>query len=141
MLRGTIRTFDTATAERVLERLREVARGAAEGFGVEVELDVSDGYPVLVNDSRCAEVVARLGEQVMGEGAVSSRELPMAGGEDFAYLAERCPGAFFFLGAQIDGEDTPVCHHPDFDFDDELIPVGIELFLRIVGDRLSGELS
>ena len=136
-LSGTIRTFDQATAERVLERLGEVARGTAESFGVEVGLDIADGYPVLVNDSGCAEVVARVGEQVMGEGAVSSRDLPMAGGEDFAYLAQRCPSAFFFLGAQLEGEDTPVCHHPDFDFDDELIPFGIELFLRIVADRLS----
>jgi amidohydrolase len=136
-LSGTIRTFDQPTADRVLERLREIARGASESFGVEVELEVVDGYPVLVNDPGCAEVVARVGEQVMGSGSVSSGDLPMAGGEDFAYLAERCPAAFFFLGAQLEGEDTPVCHHPDFDFDDELIPVGIELFLGIVADRLS----
>jgi amidohydrolase len=137
-LSGTIRTFDDATATRVLERLRELADGTAAGFGVEVELDIEDGYPVLVNDSSCAEVIARIGERVLGEGAVSSTDLPMAGGEDFAYYAQRCPAAFFFLGAQLAGEDTPGCHHQDFDFDDELIPVGIELYLRIVADRLEG---
>ena len=42
---------------------------------------------------------------------------------------------YFFLGAGREGEDTPGCHHPDFDFDDELIPVGLEMFLGLVRDR------
>jgi len=136
-LSGTIRTFDSQTTGRVLERLREVARGTADTFGVEVALEVEEGYPVLVNHPVCAEAVARVGEQVLGAGSVSAHDLPMAGGEDFAYYAEHCPAAFFFLGAGRPGEDTPGCHHPDFDFDDDLIPVGIELFLRIVADRLA----
>lgn len=137
VLSGTIRTFDEATSNRVLERLHEVVRGTAQSFGVQVELEIDSGFPVLSNDSGCAEVVARIGKQVMGEGAVSAKDLPMAGGEDFAYYAQNRPSAFFFLGAQLEGEDTPVCHHPRFDFDDDLIPLGIELFLRIVADRLS----
>jgi amidohydrolase len=136
VLSGTIRTFDEAISERVLERLREVTQGTAQSFGVEVDLEIDSGFPVLCNDPGCAEVVARIGKQMMGENAVSAKDLPIAGGEDFAYYAQNRPSAFFFLGAQIEGEDTPVCHHPEFDFDDDLIPVGIELFLRIVSDRL-----
>lgn len=137
VLSGTIRTFDKTTSELVCERLREVARGTACSFGVQVDLEIDSGYPVLFNDSACADVVARIGEQVMGEGTVSAKDLPMAGGEDFAYYAQNRPSAFFFLGAQLEGEDTPLCHHPKFDFDDDLIPLGIELFLRIVADRLA----
>ncbi len=136
-LSGTIRTFDHTATERVLERLHEVVQGTATTFGVDIELEIEDGFPVLINDPACAEVVARVGEQVLGPGSVSSRDLPMAGGEDFAYYAQDRPSAFFFIGAGRPGEDTPGCHHPDFDFDDDLIPVGIELFLRIVADRLS----
>lgn len=113
-----------------------MVRGAAATFGVETELHVDEGFPVLNNDPGCVETVRRLGEEVLGSGKVSSDELPMAGGEDFAYFAEARPSAFFFLGAQLPGENTPTCHHPDFDFNDDLIPVGIELFLRIVEDRL-----
>ncbi len=136
VLSGTIRTFDEATTERVLERLHEVTKGTEHSFGVQVDLEIDSGFPVLYNDPGCAEVVARIGKQMLGENAVSAKDLPMAGGEDFAYYAQNRPSAFFFLGAQIEGEDTPVCHHPDFDFDDDLIPVGIELFLRIVSERL-----
>ncbi len=135
-LGGTIRSFDGATTERLLERLDEVVRGCAEAFGVEISLEVDEGFPILANDAGCVDVVRRIGEKVLGEGAVSEDGLPIAGGEDFAYYAEARPAAFFFLGAKLEGEDTPTCHHPDFDFNDDLIPVGIELFLRIVDDRL-----
>jgi metal-dependent amidase/aminoacylase/carboxypeptidase family protein len=47
------------------------------------------------------------------------------------------PGAYFFLGARRGEEDTPVCHHPDFDFEDALIPIGMAMFLGIVRDRLA----
>jgi amidohydrolase len=135
-LSGTIRTFSEATSERVLERLHEVARGAASTFGVEVEVEVEVGYPVLLNDPRCVEVVRRVAAEVDAIDRVSSEDLPMAGGEDFAYFAQTCPSAFFFLSTMGDDGDPPGCHHPDFDFDDTLIPTGVEIFLRIVADRL-----
>lgn len=134
-LKGTIRSFRESTTRRVVERLREVVTGTAAAYGVEIELDLDEGFPVLVNDPGCVEVVKRIGAEVLGSGAVSGDELPMAGGEDFAYYAEARPAAFFFLGAGIKGEDTPTCHHPDFDFNDDLIPLGMEIFLRIVEDR------
>jgi amidohydrolase len=135
-LSGTIRTFAESTRTRVLERFEEVLEGTRRSFGVNVELDFRPGYPVLVNDAGCAEVVARVGERLLGAEKVSPDDLPMAGGEDFAYFARERPAAYFFLGAKKPGEETPVCHHPDFDFEDELIPVGIQMFLGIVEDRM-----
>jgi amidohydrolase len=136
LLRGTIRSFDPAVTERVLERLDEVVRGAATTFGVTIESEVVPGFPVLVNDEGCAAAVARVGQEVVGADKVSRTDLPMAGGEDFAYMAQKVPGAYFFLGAGKPGEQTPGCHHPDFDFDDDLIETGVRMMLGIVGDRL-----
>jgi amidohydrolase len=135
-LGGTIRSFSDDFRAQVLERLQEAARDTSEQFAVEVNLDITEAYPVLVNDVSCAEVVRKVAGEVLGPGNVDSSGLPMTASEDFAYYAAQCPAAFFFLGAGHDGEETPGCHHPDFDFDDDLIPVGIELFLRIVADRL-----
>lgn len=137
-LSGTVRSFDPAVDERVVERIEEVVRGTAATFGVQVELKLGDGYPVLMSHDACAAAVQRVGERVMGPHNVSARELPIAGGEDFAYFTQAVPGAYFFLGAGLEGEDTPGCHHPDFDFDDGLIGVGMRMFLGLVGDRLRG---
>ncbi|MEM1030885.1 MAG: M20 family metallopeptidase [Myxococcota bacterium] len=135
-LNGTIRTFDPAVAERVLERMHEVCAGIGATFGVEVAPEITAGFPVLENDAHCAETVRRVAERVVGPERISDAGLPMAGGEDFAYMARAVPGAYFFLGAQLPGENTPVCHHPDFDFDDDLIETGVRMMLGIVADRV-----
>lgn len=137
-MQGTVRTFDPEVTARVMERLREVIDGTARSFGVRIDLEVETGYPVTMNHPRCAAAVARVAGQLVGEARVTDAGLPCAGGEDFAYMTAAVPGAYVFLGARRAGEDTPVCHHPDFDFDDELIPTGALLFLGLVRDRLAG---
>lgn len=137
-LTGTIRSFSDSTIERVLSRMREIAKGIGAAYGVAVDVALETGYPVLVNDARCVSAVLRVASGLDGL-SLSERDLPMAGGEDFAYFAAEVPGAYFFLGAGREGEDTPGCHHPDFDFDDELIPTGMQIFLGLVRDRLSAE--
>lgn len=136
-MKGTIRTFDPSTTERVMERLREVVSGTAATFAVDIDLQIEVGYPVTMNDATCVDAVVRVGAAVLGRERVSNEGLPLAGGEDFAYFARAVPAAYFFLGARRGDEDTPVCHHPDFDFDDDLIPTGVAMFLGIVRDRLA----
>ncbi len=133
---GTIRTFAPAVTERVLERLREVVAGTAAAMGVKTEVELLEGHPVLVNDPTCTAAVERAAAQVDGVSRVSADELPMAGGEDFAYFAEKVPAAYAFLGAGRPEGNTPGCHHPDFDFDDELIAVGLRYWTALVLDRL-----
>ena len=133
---GTIRSFNEEATERVLARVREICAGVAATYGVDVDLALETSYPVLVNDAECVAAVARVAGTV-DDLTVSDHALPMAAGEDFAYFAAEVPAAYFFLGAGREGEETPGCHHPDFDFDDELIPTGVKLFLGIVRDRLA----
>lgn len=140
-LGGTIRSFDPAVDRRLLERIEEIVRGVAAAFGVAARLSVSEGYPVLVNHERCTSAVRAVAERVLGAERVGDAGLPIAGGEDFAYLAQAVPGAYFFLGAGRPGQDTPGCHHPDFDFDDSLIPTGMRMFLGLVHDRVVARAS
>jgi amidohydrolase len=135
LLVGTIRTFHPSVASRVLERFYEVCNGVTAAHGVQVEIEMEEGYPVTMNDPTCADAVTRVARGLFGDSGVTEDELPMAGGEDFAYFLRAIPGAYFFVGAKRGAENTPVCHHPDFDFEDQLIPVGIKMFLGILFDR------
>lgn len=135
-LLGTIRTFSAEVSERVLERVREIAAGTAATFGVKVDVDVLEGYPVLVNDADCVDAVNRVGRAVVGDAHISDEGLPIAGGEDFAYFAKEIPAAYFLVGAGEPG-GSPSCHHPDFDFADAIIPTAMSMFLGIVDDRLT----
>jgi amidohydrolase len=136
-LTGTIRTFGSEVTSIVTERLERIGAQLGAAMGVEIEVRFIPHYPVLESDATCAEAVRRVAEQVVGPEQVSAQDVPITGGEDFAFYTRKIPGAYFFLGAgQPDGE-TPGCHHPDFDFDDELIPTGLQMFLGLVQDRLS----
>lgn len=134
-MEGTIRTFDDAVTARVHERLRTLGEGLGAAFGVRFDVKLEPQYPVLVNQDACAEAVAKVGGRVVGEDRVSGEGVPITGGEDFAFYTREVPGAYFFLGAGVDGEATPGCHHPDFDFDDDLIATGVRMFLGLVEDR------
>ena len=134
---GTIRSFTEAASERVLERMNEVVSGTGAMFGMKTKLDVERGYPVVDNHPDCADAVVRVATGLFGEDLVSSDDLPMAGGEDFAYFAQATKAAYFFIGSGEAGQNTPVCHHPDFDFDDTIIPAGLKMFTALVNDRLA----
>ena len=134
-LTGTIRTLRPDVRADVHRRIREVAEGVGRGMGVAVDLRVDPEYPVLVNDSDRVDVVTRVARDLGLE--VEASGLPLLASEDFAFFAETVPAAYFFLGAGRRGESTPGCHHPDFDFDDDLIATGIGVFLGIVADRLA----
>jgi metal-dependent amidase/aminoacylase/carboxypeptidase family protein len=112
-----------------------VIAGIESSFGVRITTELITGYPALSNDAECAATVARVAQRIVGEDRISTADLPMAGGEDFAYFCQETKGAYFFLGAKKPGENTPVCHHPDFDFDDDLIGLGMRMFLGIAADR------
>ncbi|MEE9127019.1 MAG: amidohydrolase [Planctomycetota bacterium] len=136
-LLGTIRTFDPAVRESVHGRVRDIAGSVGEAMGVKAELDIQAEYPVLCNDDACAEIVRKVAVQRLGPDKVSDRGLPLAVSEDFSYFAEAVPAAYFFLGAGGPGDQTPGCHHPDFDFDDDLLGTGVRMFLGLCEARAS----
>jgi len=136
-LEGTVRTFAPQVTARVLERIREIADGVAAMFGVRVDVELEPGYPVVLNDPECAAAVRKVATRIVGAERVSDEGVPMAGGEDFAYMAQATRGAYFFVGTGARDGGTPICHHPDFDFDDRIIPTAMAMFLGLVRDRLA----
>jgi len=122
--------------EEVLERLRTEAVKRLERISHANALEHShswtDDFPVTVNDSDAVGVVEAVAE---ARGiAVSRRNAAYPWSEDFGWFTRRYPGAIFGLGS---GVEHPALHSPDYDFPDELIPVGLGVFESII-ERLLG---
>ena len=115
--------------EMARTRIEDITHGIAATFGGTAHLDFPEGYPVLVNSddqTAYAEAVAR---KVTGDCAVS----PMVmGGEDFAYMLQERPGAYIRLG----NGDSAGLHHPKYDFNDDIIPVGCSWLAEMVETRM-----
>lgn len=127
-LGGTVRTLDEGVREMVIARMEEVAVNMAAAHGATAKLTYQRGYPVTVNHPAETEFAAAVARSVAGEENVVTDTTPMMGAEDFSYMLERRPGAYLFLG----GDGPAGLHHPEFDFNDDISPVGASWFVKMV---------
>ena len=130
---GTTRTFDRNIWNTWPERLDKIIGGVCQSMGATYELKYSQGYPPLLNDADMASVVAKCAAEVVGKEKVIEPE-PTMGGEDMAFYLEKSKGCFFFLGAGREG-CAPI-HNPRFDFNEEVLLLGVETYCRIALDLL-----
>ena len=127
-INGTVRTFDKDVQDMVMRRLKEIAAGQAASYGVDAELIYEIGYPATVNDAEKARFATQVAQDVAGADHVIAEYSREMGAEDFSYMLEKRPGAYLFLGQ---GEG-PGLHHHEYNFNDEVAPVGASFFAQIV---------
>jgi amidohydrolase len=131
-LNGTVRTLLPQTRALAEERIGHISRSIAQAHGCEAEVAYEHGYPVTRNDAGAAEMFFRVAREALGEARVSELPRPEMGAEDFAYYGEHVPACFFALGVRPVGSTTiPQLHHPAFNFNDDAIAIGVELFCRL----------
>jgi hippurate hydrolase len=130
MLCLTVRTFDPEIRDLAERRIREVVAGQALAFEVSAAVRYERLYPPTVNDAGSVAFAAAVAMEVSGAVDVeANREM---GAEDFSYMLQARPGAFLFLGT---GEGAGL-HHPAFDFNDKVAPIGASFFARLVEKAL-----
>lgn len=127
-LNGTIRTFSKEVQALVVKRMQEIVDGHGASFGVAAELEIEFGYPPTVNHAEQASFAAKVADEVAGEAGVNPDVDPVMGAEDFSYMLEARPGAYLMLGQG----DTAGVHHPKYNFNDEIAPIGASFFARLV---------
>ena len=133
-LSGTARTLDPAVRDLVEKRLFEVIEGTAKLYGAKAKLVYKRDYPVTRNHDKQTAFAAEVAREVVGKDRVDDQVPPVMGAEDFSYMLEARPGAFIFVG----NGDTAGLHHPAYNFNDELIPVGSSYWVKLVETAMRG---
>ena len=131
-LRGTVRSFDAGLRKLAEERLKAIVTHTALAFGGKAEIDWRPGYPSMVNAEIETGLAAEVARKISGAAAVNDQAPAIMGGEDFAYMLQVCPGAYI----QIGNGDTADVHHPKYNFNDEVIPVGASYWAELVETRM-----
>ena len=131
-LGGTVRTLDPAVRDLVERRIGEVASSIAKAYGGSAETDYGRMYPVTLNHTREAGIAAEVARDVVGADRVNENLVPVMGAEDFAFMLEARPGAFVFLGMG----DGPMCHHPAYKFNDNILGHGASYWVRLVEKQM-----
>ncbi len=122
-LTGTIRTFDLDVREMVLRRFDEIAHGVAGGLGCVAEIEHTRMTPALINDAQATRVAQEVAKRILPDSHIDSVGPFTMGGEDFAYMMEKVPGLFMFVGSANPEKGLNYGHHhPKFDIDESSLP-------------------
>jgi len=125
----SVRAFSERTRDRLRERIQVLATAQAQSYGTVARVVYQPGYPVLENTVEEAAFAASVAREIAGSDAVTDDAPPMMASEDFAFMLQSRPGCLLRLG---NGLDSSPVHHPNYDFDDTNLPVGIAFWTRLV---------
>ncbi len=136
VLNGTVRTLRAEVQDEIEGLMRQVIEATAAAHGATAVLDYGRGYPPVVNNPAATERAARAAARVVGVENVLRERLPGMGGEDFSYMAQRVPGCFLRVGQVANGRGAVAAHHPLYDFNDDILPLGASLWASLVEQEL-----
>ena len=128
-MKGTVRTMSKDMRALAEQRLTAIATSVSKTFGAVAEVKYYRGYPCMVNHDEQTEFAASVAAKV--SGACDDAPLVM-GGEDFSYFLEERPGAYILVG----NGDSASVHHPEYNFNDEVIPAGCSWWAGIAEERM-----
>ncbi len=139
-LGGTIRTFDPDVRAMVLERFERIAHGVGETMGCEVETEVIRVTPALINDDATTRKVQETVRRLLPSADLNTTPYMTMGAEDMAFMQEKIPGCYFFVGSNNRERHLDYGHHhPKFDFDEEALPRAAALMAAAAVDVLTGQ--
>ena len=133
-----IRSFDPKVRDELQRRITLVAETQAASFGMTATVDYQRSYDATINHKAETDFVRALARRFAGEDKVVDLERPFMGSEDFAFMLQERPGTYFFLGTSRDGND-PSLHHPKYDFNDDVLPIGASFWVELAENRLKPE--
>jgi hippurate hydrolase len=137
-LTGTVRSFDAGVQDTIEAAIRQIAQGVAQATGTTIEVEYVRYYPATINTPQETSLALRAAEATGLRASVA----PSAAftSEDFAFMLKARPGAYLWLGqgAGPGREDTPSLHHPSYDFNDEVLPLGVNWFVQVASLALAG---
>lgn len=125
-----IRSFDPAVRDALQERITTIAKAQAESFGMTATVRYERSYDATINHTAETDFARSVARAFAGEDKVVEMARPSMGSEDFAYMLKERPGTYFFLGGQKSPDD-PQLHHPRFDFNDDLLPIGAAFWVEL----------
>ena len=137
VIRGTTRAFKEEMQEHLEAEIRRISSGIGATFDVGVEVHYKRRYPPTINDAAETDLTAAVARKIAGEDRVFLDKDPMMGAEDFAFMLNEKPGAYMWMG-NGPREGGCMLHNPNYDFNDEALPIGASYWAELVETRLAG---
>lgn len=135
VMRGTARWFNPEVGDVLEAGVKRITAGVAAAFGATVETEFRRNYPATINDPDATAMAVRAATSIAGEARVQPMPRPTMGAEDFSYMLNAKQGSYIMLGTGS-GPNDPGLHHPLYDFNDEILPVGASYWATLAEQLL-----
>ena len=132
----SVRTDTPQTQHKINQRLEQIVRGHEFSFGVSIEMQITPLAPALINHAAETEIVRQSLAPLFAPGQIHARGPKVMGTEDFAWMLAEVPGCYFMLGNGEGEFHGCSVHNPHYDFNDQLIGLGADCWVKLVGDFL-----
>jgi hippurate hydrolase len=136
VLRGTVRAFKREVQDLIEQRIRGIVAGVAATFDMSATVRYERRYPALINSEAETQHAIAAATAVVGATNVEINPTPEMGSEDFAFMLQAKPGCYVWLGAGR-GADTPNIHSPQYDFNDDVLPIGASYWVTLAEQQLA----
>jgi amidohydrolase len=136
---GTIRSHSPELREYLSRRLKEILEGVTSAMRGSYEFNLMSKFPAVINEEKMTELVVKAAQGLLGKDKVSQMK-PLMGSEDFSYYLQKIPGTFVFLG--VENKEKGIIypqHHPRYDIDEDILPIGAALHVAVAQEYLAGK--
>ena len=135
-LTGSLRYFSTEVGNEVKAKIKKIVEGISHSMGATATFSSTPNYPATVNTPKHAELCATAAAEVVGSNNVLRNEKPSMGSEDFSFLLNASEGAYIWIGNGLVPENGPeggcMLHNTEYDFNDEILPLGSSYWVQLV---------
>ena len=135
LIGGTVRTLQASVPKKIRRQLEHLLAGLADAHNANYTFTYQDGYPVTSNHEPCVATALSTARALVGEDNLVFPMSPVLGGEDFGYYSQKIPACFVMVGAGNEEKGiVNMCHHPQFDIDENCMIYGMALLVGLVTD-------
>lgn len=137
-LTGTLRTFSADLMRLIQQRMRQIAQHTCLAHGMDCDIEFTQGYPATVNHNQPVALSRQVMAAIVGEANVLE-QAPVMGAEDFAFMLQKLPGSYCFIGNGAEehrnsGHGAGPCtlHNGSYDFNDDILALGASYWVKLV---------
>ena len=139
VLEGTVRTLSETNRKKIPVLMESIVRNITGMYGADCQFEYKEALPSVYNNPELASAMTPTLIRLLGKDKTLEWK-PQMIAEDFAYLARKAPGFYFFLGVKSPAQATAApLHSPNFNPDERSIPLGIRILSHLLLDALDGQ--
>jgi amidohydrolase len=135
---GTFRTFNEEWRAEGLNLIRSISESTALEYGIKINVNIVEGYPVLVNDENLTLKATELSKKLLGEDKIEYYDIRMSS-DDFSFYSAIAPSLYYRIGIKRKGDEMRKLHTSEFDIDENGLQTGVANMAWLVWNFLESE--